>query len=723
MDCAACAVQIEKKLSKMPEIKKVVVNLATGMLNIESDNEIPFEVLQKAVEDIGAYKLHKMEPGAAGHEHGAMLKEAEIKKLRNKTIFGVIISVLVMILSYSQFIPILNQISNNVINLLLLVLAAAVQIWLGWQFYKSTWGSLKSFNSNMDTLIALGTTSAFVYSLAAVIYSIISNQNVGTYFDTAVVILTLIILGKYLEARAKGKASDAIKNLIKLQAKIAHLMVNGVEKEIELDQVKIGDLIIVRPGEKIPVDGEIVEGESSIDESMITGESLPVDKKIGDKVIGSTINKSGSFTFKAEKVGADTVLAQIIKLVGEAQGTKAPIQNLADIISGYFVPIVLLIALFTFIIWLIAGQAFVFSLVMGISVLIIACPCALGLATPTAIIVGTGKGAQEGILIKNAEGLEKAEKINVLCFDKTGTLTEGQPEVLNFSDEDTLKIAYSLESKSEHPFAAAITKKALEYKFEPQKIIGFKAITGRGILASIENEKYYLGNQEFLAEQGIELPAETKAKILAEENLARSVLLLADEKKYLGYISLADPIKENAKSSIDLLKSMNIKPVLMTGDNSKTAEVVAGILGINEWYAKILPDEKQKKILSLQADGNKVGMVGDGINDAPALTQSDLGIAMATGTDVAIESADFVILKGDLNKVIKALVLSKKTMSTIRGNLFWAFIYNIIGIPIAAGILFPSTHLLLSPTISAAAMAFSSLFVVLNSLLLKRARI
>ncbi len=726
MDCASCAVNIEKKLSKMPGVQKAVVNLATEKATLEMDKEIPFETLQKTVASIGNYNLHEQTSEMEGHEHGAMLKKEEIKKLRNKMIFGIIISVLVMILSFSEFIPYLNALPKIVVFILMLNLATPVQIWLGWQFYKGAIGGLKSFSANMDTLIAVGTSAAYLYSVIATLFPgifVAASQVVVTYFDSAVVILTLIILGKYLEAKARGKASDAIKNLIKLQAKTAHVLFNGLEKEVPIEEVKIGDLVVVRPGEKIPVDGEITEGESTIDESMITGESVPVDKKISDKVIGATINKTGAFTFKAEKVGADTVLAHIIKLVGEAQGSKAPIQKLADIISGYFVPVVISIALLSFILWLIAGANFVFALIIGVTVLIIACPCALGLATPTAIIVGTGKGAQEGILIKDAESLEKAEKLNVLCFDKTGTLTEGKPKVINFTDENTLSIAYALESKSEHPFALAIVNKAEEYKLKLVKAAKFKAQIGRGIEGEIAGQIYFIGNQELINEKGIEIPTPAKVKIQEEENTARSVLLLADAKNFIGYISLADTIKEESKEAIEKLKELHIKPILMTEDNSKTAEVVAALLGIEEYYAKITPDEKQKKVQALQAQGNKVGMVGDGINDAPALTQADLGIAMGTGTDVAIESADIVILKGDITKVVKTLMLSKRTMATIKGNLFWAFIYNIIGLPVAAGILYPAFGILLSPMLAAGAMAFSSIFVVLNSLRLKRARI
>lgn len=454
MDCASCAINIEKKLKKTPGVKNAVVNYATEKAMVETETEVPFSDLQKATSSVGNYKLiseDKMaEMNMPGHDHAAMLKAEEIKKLKTKMIFGIVTSVVIMIFSNYQLIPLLKNLSEQVTNVLMLILATPVQIWIGSQFYKSAWAALKRFNSNMDTLIAVGTSAAYLFSLIAILFPqffIAAGQQANVYFDTSSVILTLIILGRFLEARARSKASEAIKRLIKLQAKTARVLIDNQEKEIPIEEVRLGDLIIVKPGEKIPVDGEIVEGESSIDESMITGESIPIDKKAGDKVIGATINKMGTFVFKAEKVGKETALAQIIKLVEEAQGSKAPIQRLADIIAGYFVPTVISIALLSFIIWLIYGPSFAFALIAGVTVLIIACPCALGLATPTAIMVGTGKGAEEGILIKDAESLEKVQDLDVLIFDKTGTLTEGKPQVVNFSDEQTLKLAYSLEKK------------------------------------------------------------------------------------------------------------------------------------------------------------------------------------------------------------------------------------------------------------------------------------
>ncbi|MFA5188427.1 MAG: heavy metal translocating P-type ATPase [Patescibacteria group bacterium] len=731
MDCASCAINIEKKLNKVPGVKKAVVNYATEKAMVEADEKVSYEHLQKATGSVGNYKLisedEKM-PGMnmPGHDHAAMLKEEEIKKLKNKMIFGIIMSAIIMILSNYFLIPSFQNFPAQMMNAILLLLATPVQIWLGSQFYKSAWAGLKRFNSNMDTLIAVGTSAAYLFSLAATLFPqffIAAGQQANVYFDTSSVILTLIILGKFLEARAKGKASEAIKRLIKLQAKTARILIGHEEKEIPIEDVKVGDLIIVKPGEKIPVDGEIVEGESSIDESMITGESLPVDKKIGDKVIGATINKMGALVFKAEKVGKETALAQIIKLVEDAQGSKAPIQRLADIISGYFVPTVIVIALLSFSIWLVYGPNFALALIAGVTVLIIACPCALGLATPTAIMVGTGKGAEEGILIKDAESLEKVQDLDILIFDKTGTLTEGKPQVINFSSEDVLKLAYSLEKKSEHPLALAIVKKAEEYKFSIAQVENFSAKIGRGVIGKINNLIYYLGNHELLAEHNILIPKEAQMKITDEENNGRTVLILAGQNNYLGYVSISDTIKEDAKKAIAKLKELNIEPILMTGDNLKTAEVVAHLLNIHDWYGKVKPEDKLKKVKELQSQGKKVGMVGDGINDAPALMQANVGIAMGTGTDVAIESANIVILKGDINKVVKAIILSKKTMATIKGNLFWAFIYNILGIPIAAGVLYPSLGILLSPMIAAGTMAFSSIFVVLNSLRLKKIKL
>lgn len=721
MDCASCAIMVEKALNKTPGVKKAVVNIATEKATVETEPNLDFQTLQKAVAGVGNYKLLDSSeltmPGMGEHDHAQMLKEQQIQELKRKMIFGIIVSALVMALSFSG-----RFLSKETIFALSFILATPVQIWLGWQFYRGAWASLKVFKANMDTLIAVGTSAAYGYSVIATLWPqffVQAGQQAMVYFDTSAVILTLIILGKYLEAKAKGKASEAIKRLAKLQAKTARVLINGQEKEIAIEKVKIGDLIMVKPGEKIPVDGEITEGESAIDESMITGESIPVDKKVGDKVIGSTINKMGAFTFKAEKVGKETALAQIIKMVEDAQGSKAPIQRLADLIAGYFVPTVIIIAILSFSLWLFFGANFAFALIIAVTVLIIACPCALGLATPTAIMVGTGKGAEEGILIKDAASLEKLQDINILIFDKTGTLTQGKPQVINFSDNETLQIAASLEKKSEHPLAKAVVQKAVANKVRLLPVAGFKAEIGFGISGTIDAKKYFLGNLEFLAANKIQVSDQEMTVIASEEKEAKTVLLLGEANRYLGYIALADPVKKQAVQAIGLLEKFKITPILMTGDNLRTAEVMAKTLQIDQWQGKVKPEDKLKKVKKLQKESNKVGMVGDGINDAPALTQADIGIAMGTGTDIAIESADIILLKGDIIKVVKAINLSKKTLKTIKGNLFWAFFYNIIGIPIAAGILYPAFGILLSPMIAAGAMAFSSIFVVLNSLRLK----
>ena len=723
MDCAACAINIEKKLNKVPGVINANVNYATEKATVEFEPQLSINDLQKAVKSAGNYKLIEDMPG---HDHAKMLKEEQIKKLRLKMIVGIIGTVMTMTLASTVMIPGLQNLDRQVIAIVLLILATPLQIWLGSQFYKSAWASLKQFTSNMDTLIAVGTSAAYGYSVIATIFPqlfVSAGQKPEVYFDSAITILTLIIIGKYLEARAKGKASESIKRLIKLQAKVAHVLIKGKEQEIDIAKVKVGDIIIVRPGEKIPVDGTIIDGESAIDESMITGESLPVDKKPGDKVIGSTINKFGTLTFTAEKVGNETALAQIIKLVEDAQASKAPIQRLADFIASYFVPTVILISLISFIIWLLVAHNFVFALIISVTVLIIACPCALGLATPTAILVGTGKGAQEGILFKNAEALEKMRKIDYIIFDKTGTLTKGEPVVQNFSSEEVLKIAASLEAKSEHPLAKAVVTKAQQYKFDLLKVSNFTALIGHGVTGKINETSYFLGNHELMQQNNIRISDQQMLDIASIEHNAQTVLLLADSEKYLGFIAIADPIKDEAPKALRQLSQLGIKPILMTGDNLRTAEVIATLLNIHDWQGKVKPEDKLKKVQELQAHGYKVAMVGDGINDAPALTQANIGIAMGTGTDVAIESADIVLLKGDISKVSKSFILSRKTLRTIKGNLFWAFIYNIIGIPIAAGIFYPLWGILLSPIIAAGAMAFSSLFVVLNSLRLKRAKI
>ncbi len=744
MHCASCAMTIERSLKKVTGVQSANVNFASEKATVEFDESAAsledfkksvknsgYEVIEEKSKEESQHSEHeyhnamehgKMDEGE--HDHASMLKKAELKKLRNRFIFGIIVSVLVLIGSMQKFFPGLSDVPRQTMFYILWILTTPVLVWSGAQFFTGTWRGLKHFRASMDTLIAMGTSAAYLYSVVATIapqFFESAGREVHVYFDTVAVIITLILFGKYLEAKAKSGASEAIKKLAGLQAKTAHVIRDGQEVDIPISDVGHGDIIFVKPGEKIPVDGNITEGISSIDESMITGESIPVDKKTGDNVIGATINKAGAFQYKATKVGKETALAQIIQLVEEAQGSKAPIQRLADLISSIFVPIVIGIALVTFGIWMIWGPdpAFTFAMINTVAVLIVACPCALGLATPTAVMVGTGKGAEHGILIKDAESLENLQKVDTVVFDKTGTLTKGEPAVTKYSSDQVLQLGYAIEKNSEHPLAQAIVDKAKELNLEAESVSDFQAIIGRGVTGLINGRKIFLGNHLLLKEQGIKLPPKEKEKIINEEAKGHTVMELAYDGEYKGYIAVADEIKEESKHAVGTLQSMGITPVMLTGDNEKTAQAIASEVGIKEWQARVKPEEKTSKIKELQSSDKFVAMVGDGINDAPALTQANVGIAMGSGTDIAMESASITLLKGDIAKVVAAIKLSKKTMRTIKGNLFWAFIYNILGIPIAAGVLYPFLGILLSPIIASAAMAFSSLFVVTSSLIIQ----
>ncbi len=625
-----------------------------------------------------------------------------------------------------------------------LLLATPVQFWAGWEFYQATLPALRHRTANMDTLVAIGTSVAFSYSAFVTIFPQVM-ENIGIkpepYFDVSTIIIGLILLGRYFEAKAKAGTSEAIKKLIGLQAKTARVLVDGQEKDIPIDQVVVGNVIRVRPGEKIPVDGVIVEGESSIDESMITGESMPVDKAKGDIVVGATINKSGTFTYKATKVGSDTMLAQIIKLVQEAQGSKAPIQRIADLISSYFVPIVIMLAIVTFVGWYVFGPStssgqvpLLFAMLNAIAVLIIACPCAMGLATPTAIMVGTGIGAEHGILIKDAESLETAHKINTVIFDKTGTLTKGKPVVTDIkttgnrmynSDMLILSRAVALEKSSEHSLAEAILEYGRNLGIEGEtipKVKYFKAIPGFGIEGVVNNQKVFLGNRKLMDRENV-IYEKNLTDIEKFENDGKTVMMLAANRKLAGLIAVADTLKDTAREGVQSLQKMGIEVVMITGDNKRTADAIADQVGIKRVLAEVLPDQKEAEVKKIQAEGKKVAMVGDGINDAPALAAADIGIAMGTGTDVAIEAADITLINKDLKSVAHAVELSQKTMRTIKLNLFWAFGYNIILIPVAMGILYSFFHLLLNPIFASVAMATSSISVVTNSLLLKRVKI
>ena len=725
MECASCVLKIEQALLDTKGITEAVVNLATEKAKVKYiPEQTNLTEIKNTVESIG-YKV--LEVSGEAEDYERVIREREYRKLKRKFWFALILSIVILIGSL-EWLPGIPRILTNVY--LLWILATPVQFWAGWQFYRGAWGAFRHRNADMNTLVAVGTSAAYLYSVSAVLFpSFFRSGGVEprVYFDTSAVIVTLILLGRMLEARAKGQASEAIKRLIGLQPKTARVVRDGKEIDIPVQEVLVGDLVLVRPGEKIPMDGIVRDGKSYVDESMITGESIPVEKKTGDEVIGATINKSGSFKFETTKVGKDTALAQIIKLVQEAQGSKAPIQRLADVIAGYFVPVVISLAVLTFIVWYDFGPVPVltFSLMNFVAVMIIACPCALGLATPTAIMVGTGKGAEKGILIKGGESLETAHKINSIVFDKTGTLTKGEPEVtdiISLNDATSKEVLYyagSAEKNSEHPLGQAIVRKAKQGNIELNNPEEFQSITGFGIEAKIDGKNVLLGNLDLLTNRKIEIgDAAARSKVLSAEG--KTPIYIVIDGKVTAVIAVADTLKENSLEAVNQLHKMGLEVVMLTGDNKKTAEAIAGKVGIERVISQVKPEDKVDQIKKLQSEGKVVAMVGDGINDAPALAQADVGIAIGTGTDVAMEASDVTLIKGDLPGVVTAIRLSKRTIKTIRQNLFWAFFYNVIGIPIAAGALYPFFGILLNPMIASAAMAFSSVSVVTNSLRLRR---
>ncbi|MDF2986134.1 MAG: copper-translocating P-type ATPase [Eubacterium sp.] len=716
MSCAACSAKIERRLGKMEGVSSAAVNLATEKANIEFDSSIvKVSDIINVVGNLG-YKAEKIEDLSQDREKAQ--REKEIKKLRTELITSAVLSsplILAMVLSLLKIdVAFLHN------QYFQLVIATPVQFIIGWRFYKNAYHALKAKSANMDVLIAMGTSAAYFFSIYNAFF-VPAKPGVmmkELYFEAGAVIITLILLGKYFEAVAKGKTSEAIKKLMGLQAKTARVVRNGAEEDIPVEEVEVGYIVVVRPGEKIPVDGKIIEGNSSIDESMLTGESLPVEKKIGDPVIGATINKFGTFKFEATKIGKDTALSQIIKMVEDAQGSKAPIQKIADQVSGIFVPVVIGIALLTFLIWYFVAGDFTAAIVSAVSVLVIACPCALGLATPTAIMVGTGKGAENGILIKGGEHLERAYKLNSIVLDKTGTITKGKPEVTDvvslkqLEKEELLRIAAIAEKNSEHPLGAAIYEKGkADFGGIPDPD-GFEAIPGRGIKAKIGDREVYIGTRKLLKEKGIDTDI-IENTIAGFEDEGKTAMLMAINNEVEAVIAVADTVKENSREAIEDLLKMGIEVYMLTGDNKRTAAAIAKQVGIKNVLAEVLPENKAEEVEKLKKQGKIVGMVGDGINDAPALATADIGMAIGTGTDVAIEAADITLMRGDLRSIPTAIKLSKKTMNKIKQNLFWAFIYNIIGIPFAAlG--------LLSPIIAGGAMAFSSVSVVTNSLSLKR---
>lgn len=730
-----CAGVVKKGLLDTSGVISAETNFANKKAEVEFDSSVVnVEALKKVIDELGYEGIIKDKESVDTHREAM---KVHLKKLKNRMIFAIVFSLPPLVLAMAHFIPAFGNAINDVLPMranfiIQFLFATPVIFWSGSGFFKGAFSALKHKTSDMNTLVAVGTGSAWIVSTFATFYPkffINSDMQPEVYFEVGAIIIALILLGRYLEEKAKAGTSEAIKKLIGMQAKQALLLRDGKEVLVDISEVKEGDIIIVKPGEKIPVDGVIVEGHSSVDESMLTGESMPVSKKMDDKVYGATINKTGSFNFRALKVGKDTMLAQIIKMVEEAQGSKAPIQKLADYISSIFVPIVVLIAIITFIVWMIFGPtpAFNFALVNFVAVLIIACPCALGLATPTAIMVGTGKGAENGILIKNAESLEILHKVDSIIFDKTGTLTEGKPIVTSVSTasgitkNELLGIAYGLEQKSEHSLALAIVEEAKKENLQPAQIEGFNAIEGKGVTALLNGKTLYLGSRRLMEEQKIDFNAMVNDMGKLEDE-GNTVVHIARDNQYLGMIAIADTLKENAVEVIRSLHELGLEVAMLTGDNKKTAEAIAKKAGIDRVFAEVLPGDKVAKVKELQAEGKTVAMTGDGINDAPSLAQAHVGIAMGTGTDVAIESAGVTLLKGDLRKVLTAIKLSKATMRTIKQNLFWAFIYNSLGIPIAAGVLYPFFGLLLSPIFASAAMAFSSISVVTNSLRLKKAK-
>ena len=733
MTCASCVARVEQALLSVPGVISASVNLASEKATVEFIEGTRIADLKRAVKEAG----YELGSEAETLEDVTTAAQREIRTVRNRFILAAILAGAIMALMWAP-----SFIGKSY---LLWVLATPVLFWAGWRFYRGAWGALRHRTADMNTLIAVGTSAAYFYSMVAVLfpgYFTAGGLEPHLYFDTSAMIITLILLGRFLEARARGQTSEAIKKLIGMQPKTALVIRDGQEREIPVEDVQVGDLILVRPGERVPVDGIIRQGYSSIDESMITGESIPVEKKVDDEVIGATINKTGSFKFEATKVGKDTTLAHITRLVEEAQGSKAPIQRLADVIASYFVPIVIGIAITTFIIWYFVGPdpALNFALLNFVAVLIIACPCALGLATPTAIMVGTGKGAENGVLIRSGEALERSHKIRTVLLDKTGTLTRGEPQVTDIiavpssSQEEVLRLAASAEHSSEHPLGEAIIRAASEGKLELSPTSDFNAVPGHGVEASVEGRQLILGNLRLIKDRGLSLNGlEEEAHRLWEKG--KTVMFLGVDSQVVGIIALADTLKPQAKEALEALHKMGIEVVMLTGDNQRTAEAIAREVGIDRVLAEVLPEHKAQEVKKLQEEGKVVAMVGDGINDAPALAQADIGIAIGTGTDVAIETGDITLISGDLKGIVTAISLSKRTMRTIKQNLFWAFAYNSALIPVAAGALYftfgqtgvpAGLHFILgdygflNPIMAAGAMAASSITVVSNSLRLRR---
>ncbi len=751
MDSPHCAMVVQGAIKKLPGIKNIDVDFSNQRAKVIFNPSMSkVRDILKVIINAGYKPIEEEGEAEEMLDKEKIEREKQIKILRRKLIIGGILSVFIFFGSFPEWFDFVPKFLNN--NWMLLFLTTPVQFWVGFQFYSGLKLVVKYRTADMNTLIAIGTLSAYFYSVAVTVFPAFFTRGEiipAIYFDTSAIIIVLILLGKYFEILMKGRASEAIKKLIGLQSKTAKVIRNGKEIEVEIADVVVGDLIVVRPGERIPVDGKIVEGDSEIDESMITGESMPVHKKIDNMVIGSTINKFGTFTFRATKIGKDTMLSQIIKMVEEAQGSKAPIQRLADLVSSYFVPAVFIVAILTFITWIFFGPApaFTFALINFVAVLIIACPCALGLATPMAIMVSSGSAASKGILIKDAASLEIGGKIDAVILDKTGTLTEGKPQltdIIAFNDghwTEILNLAASLEQRSEHPLAQAILQYAASIdqksshpldkaildevrkeKIELYKLENFKAISGKGLYGVLQAQskkiEAYLGNRALVAQIGLDIsPYENN--IVKLENEGKTVMILMVDKKLMGALAVADVLKKESVEAVRVLKKKKVDVWMLTGDNDRTARAIATQANIDNVMSEVLPDKKSEKVRELQEQGKIVAMIGDGINDAPALTQANVGIAMGEGTDIAMESANITLMRGDLMLIPEVIKISKRTMKIIRQNLFWAFFYNIAFIPVAAGVLYPFFKILLNPIFAAVAMAFSSISVVLNSLRLK----
>jgi Cu+-exporting ATPase len=753
MSCASCAARIEKSLGAAPGVQEASVNFATSQARVEYDpRQTGPEKLADVVREAG-YRVPERPatPGAAASEDWERQeREAEYQDVRRRFLVALVFGLPVAVIGMLHW-----QFPGS--TWLQLALTTPVMVYSGQPYFAGAWAALRHRAADMNTLIALGTGAAYLFSVVATLFpSAVAGSAAGAphsaapvYFEAAAVIIALVLLGRLLEARAKARTGDAIRRLVGLQAKVARVVRDGREVEIPIEEVVPGDPVLVRPGEKIPVDGIVIEGESAVDESMLTGESLPVEKRPGDDVFGATLNRLGTFRFEATRVGQETALQQIIRLVQEAQGSKAPIQRLADRISGVFVPVVLMIAIATFVLWFDLAPAALRlqqALVAAVSVLIIACPCALGLATPTAVLVGTGRGAENGVLIKGGESLEMAHRIDTIVLDKTGTITEGRPQVTDVliaecgmrnadvgrehpssnphsafripQSDALLRLAAGVERRSEHPLGEAVVQAAQARGMELPEPTRFEAIPGHGVAAEVEGRALLLGNPRLMASRGVQIAGmeETLDRLAAE---GKTPLLVAIDGQLAGLVAVADPVKPHSAEAVATLKRMGLRVLMITGDNRRTAEAVARQVGIEETLAEVLPERKAEEVRRLQAEARIVAMVGDGINDAPALAQADVGIAMSSGADVAIEASDITLLRGDLRKVVTAIELSRRTMATIRQNLFFAFVYNVLGIPIAAGVLYPFTGWLLSPVIASAAMALSSVSVVTNSLRLR----